>query len=613
MNGFDPRVMGEANAATSTWIRPSPRFWLSALLLFHLGIHIPFLSLPPCGSHQWRQTQTLAVARNFHEEGMNIFKPRVDGRGEESGIAGMEFPLVNFMIALGYRGFGFHHAVGRGTILAFSILALVFCYLFFRDLIRSEIHGLAAAAALGVSPLFMYYSITVLPDLPSLALLLGGLYFCLRWDHEEKIRHLLTAAALLAAAALIKITALAGLPYFLYTVYRKRRLWAVGMAGGIIGAVGAWYWYARYLNKIYHINDFFLGLDFPLNLQDFLGISRKVLLWWFPRMYLNYFEFIFFLGGLYWIAKGTAPRKKIRAFLFLFGVPFLAFMLALYRKLEAHDYYIMTALPLLAAVVAAGAVRMFHAARRRKSLMAVLLALAILSPALGLGIIASRFRDRSTGLERMGRALPFILPEDGARVVVCSDISPSTYLYFFHRKGWSITLDTASDRFIDMVRKGARYLISNSREFEEREDIKPLLVPFSKFEAFRIFLLKPGKNQLSAQLVPLFPSGQSGKLPSSSFLESYRGGWPEEKRPDAEAIPEKPGMSALKGVTERVTRRPSAGRQPRKRPPTSAWGHEKAPDRRFPGESTSPTETRAAESDIHRQTINQRPLFGPVF
>ena len=73
--------------------------YLAAILivLFAL-IHMPWITTPPIDEHNWRQTDTAAVARNFQFESSNIFLPRVDGRGQFSGITGMEFPAYNYIL-----------------------------------------------------------------------------------------------------------------------------------------------------------------------------------------------------------------------------------------------------------------------------------------------------------------------------------------------------------------------------------------------------------------------------------------------------------------------------------------------------------------------------------
>ena len=42
--------------------------------------HLPFMNEPPRSIHVWRQTLTLAMSRNFAQEGMNILEPKVDRR-----------------------------------------------------------------------------------------------------------------------------------------------------------------------------------------------------------------------------------------------------------------------------------------------------------------------------------------------------------------------------------------------------------------------------------------------------------------------------------------------------------------------------------------------------
>src|SRR3989442_1395146 len=84
------------------------KLFLIFLLLFNALIHFPFLKLPPCGPHVWRQCNTLAVTRNFFEEDMNIFKPRVDQRLDGDGVTGMQFPLYEFVAASLCKITGYH-------------------------------------------------------------------------------------------------------------------------------------------------------------------------------------------------------------------------------------------------------------------------------------------------------------------------------------------------------------------------------------------------------------------------------------------------------------------------------------------------------------------------
>jgi hypothetical protein len=48
----------------------------------------------------------------------------------------------------------------------------------------------------------------------------------------------------------------------------------------------------------------------------------------------------------------------------------------------------------------------------------------------------------------------------------------------------------SESRFIEMIDKGAKYLICDDRGFEEREDIKRHLEKISEFGMFNVFRLK---------------------------------------------------------------------------------------------------------------------------
>jgi hypothetical protein len=81
----------------------------------NLFLHLPFMNLPPQSIHVWRQCSTLAVARNFYEEDMNILKPRLDDRMDRDGVTGMQFPSYEYLVALGYELFGEHNWVYRSV------------------------------------------------------------------------------------------------------------------------------------------------------------------------------------------------------------------------------------------------------------------------------------------------------------------------------------------------------------------------------------------------------------------------------------------------------------------------------------------------------------------
>ncbi|MFN5294532.1 MAG: hypothetical protein ACK5BL_03310, partial [Flavobacteriales bacterium] len=82
-----------------------------AVRLFHI-------TDPPIEvAHNWRQTTSMMVARNFHQLDANILYPTIDETGENRGVVGMEFPAIPYAIHLVSIPFGYDHWYGRLIVL----------------------------------------------------------------------------------------------------------------------------------------------------------------------------------------------------------------------------------------------------------------------------------------------------------------------------------------------------------------------------------------------------------------------------------------------------------------------------------------------------------------
>src|SRR5258705_12421397 len=78
------------------------------------------MDAPSADWNQYRQYDTAALARNFAEESLNVFYPRVDWRGNSPGYVEVEFQAFTLPVALLYRVFGVHEWLAR-------MLNLLFC------------------------------------------------------------------------------------------------------------------------------------------------------------------------------------------------------------------------------------------------------------------------------------------------------------------------------------------------------------------------------------------------------------------------------------------------------------------------------------------------------
>ena len=89
----------------------------------YIGIY-KYIDKRPCSIHSSAQCQRASVALNYYENDMNFFKPMVQKDSVGVGITGLEFPFVNYSVAILYKLFGFNEAYYRGFVLATLLIGL---------------------------------------------------------------------------------------------------------------------------------------------------------------------------------------------------------------------------------------------------------------------------------------------------------------------------------------------------------------------------------------------------------------------------------------------------------------------------------------------------------
>ena len=493
---YPAALMRSPAPITRLWQRISPRRMLVALLVLQCALHARYVGLPPSGFHTWRQTQVLSIARNYHDESMNLFEPRVDSRGPWSGVTGLEFPLPYYLMALGYEAFGFHHATHRLVMLLFSFVAMLGAYALGRALSGRPGWGLAAAAMLILDPLFGYYSFVATPDVPMLGFLLLGFAALYRWSQTRRTRLLVAGSAALSLAALLKVSSVALWPAAAILLARGGRGERTRQLPRVLAAVAcgllpvlAWYLWARHLSAVNHNHDFMLESKLPYPMAIVPGVARKVLLQWLPEVYLSYPQFMLALVGVFTLRRrGVSPAA---APLVAAALGLLAYAVAVLPMLDMHDYFMTPVVVPLLLLALLGLWRIRELARTvhtaRWALVVLLIATAVVGPWRAL----SRFeRSRpDPDLLSMEARLPALIPDPHALVIAASDASPSIYLYFMHRKGWSVQEGLSADSLRSMVAQGARYMVSDSRPLEAGSGVGPQLKPVGQVGRFRVFRL----------------------------------------------------------------------------------------------------------------------------
>lgn len=291
-----------------------PRWFWPVLLGLNLLLHAPFFRLPPTAVHVWRQCNTMAVARNFYEEGMNILTPRVDRRNDTNGITGTQFPSYEWLVAGSYHVFGFHEMLPRLLNWLISLAGISAFYYLGRQVSGSAWVGAVGAWSLSWSPEVFFHSINALPDILALMASVVGLFWFGRWRETRQPLWLLLSLLAVALAGLTKLQYLAvGFPIagFVIRDIGQRRYSGgqlVQLASYAVVAVGgplAWYAYARDLIRTSGLADYGLKARPAASVAAGLLTIRQNMLTDMPSVLLGFGTLGLLLVGLWRLAPAT--------------------------------------------------------------------------------------------------------------------------------------------------------------------------------------------------------------------------------------------------------------------------------------------------------------------
>ena len=426
---------------------PGNKF-LPGLLLLMMLSHLPYMKLPAVGNHVWRQCNTLAVAKNYAEESMDILKPRVDKRFNKSGITGPQFPAYDYTLAAMYKAFGFSEYYHRWLSLLFFALSVVGLHKLMLQYVNNPVYANVGAAFLAFSPEMYYHGINAVPDIMALACMVWGWYWANKWLKGERWNTLYIASLLLALAGMIKLQFLmAGLPIAWEFLGRKGKPLKAWLQASFLAVISVglslwWYGYAAYLVKTYGLHEFVHAMRHAANLGEGLSIFGRNLFSDIPETWVGYAFLPFLLAGVY----GSIQLRKTYKSVFVYAVGSLLFYVLVQYQFIHHGYYAIVFLPLLAFFVARG----FGILQNSK--VSPLLLLIWFSPLWAwLRIAQTNWNPRSYRVPQ-----EFVSPDllkqlragndTSQRWIVGPDKSGCVYFYYTGVKGypWDTAAETAS-------------------------------------------------------------------------------------------------------------------------------------------------------------------------
>jgi hypothetical protein len=437
--------------------------WL--ILVFFIFVQIPFLLQPIEGRHMSRQADTAGVARNLAFESFDPIRPRIDLRGDKSGIVGMEFPLYQMVVAGGLGLIGDHDVVGKLV----SLLAMVVAWILLARLLghRAGIDPWAAQAALGACPILLIYAAKVMPETSALLLSIVALQ---RFDaHRMQARQapLWQGVTALTLAALTRpYVIFIGLPLIFFWVgeYRKRRIGFeyLAAAAALILPFLLWYfvWWPH-LECVYGLDYFFAGTPLSENIGQMLAPAFwSSLLNTIIKFYLNWLCFPFaLLGGMIlWHARSRIPDVALMA-LWLPAVTVPVLCLLIGDQFVSHEYYFLALVPWSVLLVAVALDRLRE--RHPRLGIATCVLVAVLTP----GLFWKQYRSNNLLPAYQAVTTEITLRTHKNDLVLIEafahDPLGAWYLHPIRRRGWIERHTQLYNRenVVNLRRRGLRWVI----------------------------------------------------------------------------------------------------------------------------------------------------------
>ena len=438
-------------------------FWVFLFFVIRLiGITNPPLEI----AHNWRQSTVVMVARNFHEQHHNLLYPRIDIAGEKTGITGMEFPILNYSIALTADIFGYQHWYGRLINLIISSLGIIYFFRLVRNYFNKEIAF--TAALLLLSSIWFAYARKMMPDTFSVSFIIASFYFGSNYlenrTNKNNIWNLLISLICLLIGALSKIPAAYLIAVYLLLFLDKRILLkykiilSIGVGITLIPVILWYFLWVPHLVEQFGFWHFFMGKNIS---QGWLEISTNLneTLKKFYSDGIKYIGFSLFLYGMF-----LALKNKHTLLLSILGITTVLFFIIILQAGETfykHSYYIIPYVPIMV-LIASYAIHQIHSKR-----IQLLLVIAICLEGVLNQIHDFRVKPEFAEIQHLSKDLnTFSLKKD---LILINSGSNPTPMYFAHRKGWVFDNEYINDpkHIVELNEKGLKYIVVLKQAFAE--------------------------------------------------------------------------------------------------------------------------------------------------
>ena len=440
-----------------------------------IGITNPPLEI----GHNWRQSLTNMIARNFLESDPNIFYPRIDMAGNQTGIIGSEFPFYNYLIYIVSLFGGYSHWYGRLINLIVSSIGIYAFYLLIKEVCNKKIAFNASIVFL--SSIWFAFSRKIMPDTFSVTLVIIGLYYCYTYLMTGSLLKLLLFFLFSTVGMLCKIPALSLISVISILILIKEipiNKKIIVFILTIISLVFVTFWYFYWVP--YLLNTYHYQLYFPKGLIEGLKEITLLLPDFLKKFYFDslssYISLPFLLAGVYYIFREGNLYFKMG--ILVITCTFFVFILKTGAVFPLHNYYIIPFTPVMALIVGYGLSKI-----PSKYLYVSLITIALE------GILNQQHDFFIKDRELYKISLEDITNKYSNKndlIVINGGQSPQE-IYFAHRKGWTVDNKMISKDELKRFKEiGASHLIIDRNLFKTTIDYYPITYSDTNFNIYKL-------------------------------------------------------------------------------------------------------------------------------
>ena len=449
------------------------------ILFIGVAIRLVNINMPILEGTATRQIQTAMVARNLYTNGFNIFYTQVDFLGPGTGYFVLEFPLLNFIVAVLYALCGgVHEWIGRLISISFFTGSVIFLFNLIRRLFE-ERTALITIVIYSISPLGLIYSRAFMPDIEMMFFSIGALYFMYLWSGGDKNRFFWISAIFAVMALLTKIQSFCICIPLLAMIWQRQRLsflfkarsWAYLLI--VLIPVVLWYIHAGSVHESNsHARDYSFQ-DMSYWFQPSLFISPKFYITMFEHGWMQMLTPVGFTLFLFGLFLKTESKQGTILWAWLIGTVVYAIVFCTHM---GDPYYNLLFLPITSIFAARTVVWIWQYAPKEmiflhNRFVRVLGIILLL-------VLIGRYAAYAYTVPRGYRHIPVLAKTieqmtDKNDLLITSLPDGRATLYYSKRKGWWLQLPgndpektkKAIARLEVLQQRGAKYFVSVCEDF----------------------------------------------------------------------------------------------------------------------------------------------------